>query len=114
MLVFIVVLTFASLSVTTGCRHAAQETGYVEGELLVKFRVGVSEKRMAEIHRTLGNRLVESWPTIRWYRVLLTEGVTVSEGIRQYRSFPEVENAEPNFRAHLGPPPPGPPKRVPQ
>jgi hypothetical protein len=108
MFAFIVILTLASASVTAGCRHAAQEAGYVEGELLVKFRVGVSEEHTAEIHRTLGNRLVESWPGIRWYRVLLKEGVPVPEGIRQYRSFPEVEDAEPNFRRRLGPPPQGP------
>lgn len=114
MLAFIVVLTFAGLSVTAGCRHAAQEAGYVEGELLVKFRVGVSEERRAEIHRILGNRLVESWPAIRWYRLLLKEGLSVPEGIRQYRSFPEVENAEANFRRHLGLPPQDPPTRLPQ
>jgi len=104
MLVPTVILTLAIASVMAGCRSDAQGTDYVEGELLVKFRVGVSEARMAEIHRTLGNRSVESWPEIRWYRVLLNEGVTVPEGIQEYRRLPEVEDAEPNFKGHLRPP----------
>jgi hypothetical protein len=87
---------------------------YVEGEVLVKFRAGVSEERMAEIHRALGNRVVESWPGIRWYRVLLKEGVTVPEGIQAYRSLKEVEDAEPNFKGYLGLPSQGPPTRLPQ
>lgn len=110
----IVILTLTLANVMAGCRTGAQGTDYIEGELLVKFRVGVSEERMAEIHRTLGNRLVESWPGIRWYRVLLKGGITVPEGIQQYRSLPEVEDAEPNFRRHLEPPPQGPPTRLPQ
>ncbi len=110
----IVILALAIANVITGCRDAAQEANYVEGELLVKFRVEVSEERMAEIHRSLGNRLVESWPGIRWYRVLLKEGVTVPEGIQQYRSLPEVEDAGPNFRRRVGPPPHRPPTPVPQ
>lgn len=110
----IVILTLAMANVMAGCRSGTQGTDYVEGELLVKFRAGVSEERMAEIHRTLGNRVVESWPGIRWYRVLLKEGVTVPEGIQQYRSLPEVEDAEPNFRGYLGPLPQGPPTRLPQ
>ena len=110
----VLILSLALANVMAGCRSGAQESDYVEGELLLKFRAGVSEERMAEIHRTLENRLVESWPGIRWYRVLLKEGVTVTEGIQQYRSVPEVEDVEPNFRRHLGPPPQGPPTRLPQ
>ena len=110
----VIILTLAIANAMAGCRIGAQETGYVEGELLVKFQVGVSQERIAEIHRTLGNRPVESWPGIRWCRVLLKDGVTVAEGIQQYRSLPEVEDAEPNFRRRVGPPPQGPPVRLPQ
>ena len=110
----IVILTLAIANVIAGCRNVAQETDYIEGELLVKFRVEVSEERMGAIHRTLGSRLVESWPGIRWYQVLLKEGLSVPEGIRQYRNLPEVEDAEPNFRKRLGPPPQAPPTRLPQ
>jgi hypothetical protein len=114
MLAPIAVLALALANMMVGCGGAAQGTNYVEGEVLVKFRAGVSEERMAEIHRTLGNRVAESWPAIRWYRVLLKEGVTVPEGIREYRSLREVENAEPNFKEYLGTPPQGPPTRLPQ
>jgi len=108
----VLALTFALVMV--GCGGAAQATNYVEGELLVKFRAGVSEERMAEIHRMLGNRIAESWPGIRWYRVLLKEGVTAPEGVQQYRSLNEVEDVEPNFKAYLGTPSQGGPTQLPQ
>ena len=109
----IAVLALALASVMVRCGSAAQERNYVEGELLVKFRAGVSEERMAEIHRILGNRVVESWPEIRWYRVLLKEGVTVPEGIQAYRSLPEAEDVEPNFRRRAEPSQ-APPTRLPE
>jgi len=111
-LVRIAVLALALANVMVGCGGAAQGKDYVEGELLVKFRAGVSEERMAEIHRILGNRIVESWPKIRWYRVLLKEGVTVREGVWEYRSLKEVEDAEPNFKEYLGTPPQSPPTQL--
>ena len=60
MVAHILALTLVLASVTAGCRSGAQGMDYVEGEVLVKFRAGVSEERMAEIHRALGNRVVES------------------------------------------------------
>jgi len=108
----ILVLTLVIAGVTAGCHSGVQGMDYVEGEVLVKFRAGVSEERMAEIHRILGNRVVESWPGIRWYRVLLKEGVTAPEGVQAYRSLPEVENAEPNFKRQVEPPQ-APPTRLP-
>jgi len=114
MVAHVLVLTLVFAGVTAGCHSGVQRMDYVEGEVLVKFRAGVSEERMAEIHRVLGNRVVESWPGIRWYRVLLKEGVTVPEGIREYRSLKEVEDVEPNFKGYLGLPPQGPPTRLPQ
>ena len=109
----IAVLAFALANVMAGCIDAAQATNYVEGELLVKFRTGVSEERIAEINRTLGSRVLESWTAIRWYRVLLKEGVTVPEGIQKYQSLKEVEAVEPNSRTQALPPQ-GPPTRLPQ
>ena len=113
MLAPIPVLAFVLANVMAGCIGVVQATNYVVGELLVKFRAGVSEERMAEIHRTLGNRVVESWAAIRWYRVLLKEGVTVPEGIQKYHSMKEVEAVEPNSRTQALPPQ-GPPTRLPQ
>ena len=114
MLAAVLIVTFAAIFSPVACRGGPSGTDYVEGELLVKFHSGVSEARMVEVHRSLGNRLVESWPGIRWYRVLLKEGVTVPEGIQQYRRLPEVENAEPNFQIRLQPPRQVQPKRLPQ
>ncbi len=113
MVAHLLALTFVLASVMAGCRSVAQGTDYVEGELLVKFRAGVPEERMAEIHQALGNRVVESWPGIRWYRVLLKEGVTVPEGMQAYRTSPEVEDVEPNFRRRTEPPQ-APPTRLPE
>jgi hypothetical protein len=102
-------LSLAMASVTVGCGQAAQPPAYVEGELLVKFRAGVSMERMAEIHRTMGNRPAEHWPRTRWSRVLLQDGVSVPEALQQYLSLPEVEAAEPNYTRQLPPSPRGSP-----
>ncbi len=68
-----------------------------QGEVLVKFRAGVPAARKDEIHRAVGGRVLETWPQIGWQRVGLAEDIGVEQAIRQYRQYPEVENAEPNY-----------------
>jgi subtilisin family serine protease len=78
---------------------------YAPGELLVKFRRGLSTARVTSIHRSLGSEVIERLKDIHIDRIVLPDGWSVEEAISFYRADPDVEYAEPNYirRALLTP-----------
>jgi hypothetical protein len=73
-----------------------QVAGDVPGELLVKFRPGVSEDRIQQILSHIGGRSIGSIATTKLYRVRLHDRHQVAEAIAALQRFAEVEYAEPN------------------
>jgi hypothetical protein len=105
---WLVVLPAIGLSVIllggmASCQTGPPRADMAEGEILVKFRSGVPAARIEAIHRAIGGRVLESWPDIRWQRVAVGSGVSVPEAIREYRTYPEIENAEPNYTQRVQP-----------
>jgi len=87
---------------------SSQETKklkYVPGELLVKFRSGVSRHLAQATHRYLGSRTIKRFRRINVDHIKIPEGSSVEEAISVYRLDPDVEYAEPNYirRAFLMP-----------
>jgi len=70
---------------------------YVPGEILVKFRDGVSALHAAELHARLGGVPLPSNGWVDFDRVTIPEGRTVEAMVAAYASDPWVEYAEPNF-----------------
>ncbi|MCX8075465.1 MAG: S8 family serine peptidase, partial [Aquificaceae bacterium] len=72
---------------------------YVEGEVLVKVRAGVSKTRVGGVHAKIGAQVVKSMSLKdgEVQRVKLPKGVSVTEAINYYLSDPAVEYAEPNY-----------------
>ena len=73
-----------------------------DAEVLVRFKPGVSEKRMEEIAASLNDRVEDEIESV--------EGLTAIDDLddadaarvaEEYASLPEVEYAEPNFRIEL-------------
>lgn len=71
--------------------------GYVPGELLVKFRPGISEERIDWILNSIGAQAMDSIATIRLYRVRIAEPDKMAEAVAVLQGFSEVEYAEPNY-----------------
>jgi len=71
---------------------------YKEGELLVRFKSGVSTYASSSIHEALGASVADSFDIVpNLVLVKLPEGMSVSDAIVQYMSDPNVEYAEPNY-----------------
>ncbi|HBN10357.1 MAG TPA: hypothetical protein DD435_17515 [Cyanobacteria bacterium UBA8530] len=76
-------------------------TGFLEGEILVKFKEEVPEKKIEEI---LSNQKVQVLGFIEGlgiYRLGLPEGTSVEAMLERFRAIPEVQYAEPNHRLHI-------------
>jgi len=70
---------------------------YVPGKLQVKFKDGVSEARMNEVHRQIGT-VVENVLTIGKHKVYflrIISLISVEYIVEEYKKLPEVEYAEP-------------------
>lgn len=101
--VFFCSFTVILLIAASGFAHAGDGHGrgagkYKEGELLVKFKPGVSEEEKEGVHERAGSKKIKEFPFLRIHHVKLREGLEVAEAVRQYRAAGNVEYAEPNHR----------------
>lgn len=70
----------------------------VEGELLVRFRKGVSRERAEEIIRAQGATVDRYLDSAGIYVIKLPADADVEEAVRSFSQLNEVERAEPNIR----------------
>ena len=73
------------------------KAGHKKGEMLVKFKAGVSQKAIDQLNAKHGTGIVKMIPQIGVYKVRLPAGVTAEEMAGRYRLETEVEYAEPNY-----------------
>jgi len=86
-----------------GMQGAKKPTGkpYAEGELLVKFKAGVSEAAIQEVFRQNGTEVIRFLGSLKIYVLRLPPGTAVEGAVKKFRSLPEVEFAEPNYAVTL-------------
>lgn len=72
---------------------------FVEGEVLVRFRPGVSRARARGVHASLQARVLERLPAFGLDLVALPPGLTVARALAAYARDPRVAEAEPNLIA---------------
>lgn len=71
---------------------------YKEGELLVKFKSGISASSFPRTHQALSARTIKKYSVVsNLEHVKLPQGVSIRDAITQYMSDPNVEYAEPNY-----------------
>ncbi|HTR44276.1 MAG TPA: type II secretion system secretin GspD [Thermodesulfovibrionales bacterium] len=68
---------------------------YAEGELLIKFKEGVSPDEAGAIISGKGSSLIEVIDQV--YHVRLPKGKEVEEAVKEFSALPQVEYAEPNY-----------------
>jgi subtilisin family serine protease len=73
---------------------------FSHGEILVKFKEGVSSRIKADTHLQLGISPIKSFPALGIQHLRLPSTVSVGDALRLYRQSPDVEYAEPNYIIH--------------
>lgn len=76
-------------------------TNYVPGELLVKFKTGLSMTAGRESVLRRGASIAEVFADLGWARIKFPGEVSVNEAISAYQNLPEIEIAQPNFYYRL-------------
>jgi general secretion pathway protein D len=74
---------------------------YAEGELLVKFREGVSHDEAEAIISRKGASVIKVIEGIQVYHIRLPKGKDVEEAVNEFSKMPEVQYAEPNYQIRL-------------
>jgi subtilisin family serine protease len=73
---------------------------YVPGELLVKYKSGVTASSIKSIHSRLGMRTIKHLKIIDAYRLKLPSDLSVEYVLEIYKNDPNIEYAEPNYLRH--------------
>lgn len=76
---------------------SAQTTTYVAGEVLVKFKTGISAQTSATLHTQVGATVMDTLPQIGWQRVRVPAGKTVEQAVAEYKAIANVALAAPNY-----------------
>jgi hypothetical protein len=80
-----------------------QEQSYAPGQVLVKFRDGVSREEARTLHDRLGSTILKHLQKLNTDLVKVKTGLTVEDAIRLYREDPQVAYAEPNYIRRIQP-----------
>ncbi len=78
-----------------------KEKFYASGELLVKFREGVSKEKAQEIISRAGASVIKYYKGIKVYHIKLNPDRKVEDAVREFTSIPDVLYAEPNYKATI-------------
>ncbi|HEY9855280.1 MAG TPA: hypothetical protein V6D05_06045 [Stenomitos sp.] len=84
-----------------GAAPQPAEKSYVEGELLVKFKSGVTQAQIDAFNAQQGVTILDKISGIEVYRLKLPAGKTVEAMQRVYSDSPLVEYAEPNQKVSV-------------
>ena len=77
------------------------EKQYIEGELLVKFREGVSNEKALDIILKQSASVITFIENINAYHIKLRPGQGVEDAIKEFSSIPEIQYAEPNYKIKI-------------
>jgi hypothetical protein len=79
--------------------HQGQDKNYMPGEVLVRFKKGITEEEIHEIAYRLGMKLLKtiSTPDYLTYRFKLNSGLEVTEAIKRLKKLPDVIHVQPNY-----------------
>jgi len=69
---------------------------YKDGEILVKFKKDVPQERIDEILKETGTGGIKFFQSIRFYLLRIPPGAEVDGMVEKFRTYREVERAEPN------------------
>jgi hypothetical protein len=74
---------------------------FAPGEVLVKFKVGVTTERIEGIQEAYGLSLIKRLESIGVYRFKIPSGSTVEDTVKTLNEDLHVEYAEPNYTVSI-------------
>ncbi len=74
---------------------------YADGELLVKFKNGTASASAVESNNEIGAVVLEQFPELKWQRIKLPAGLSLTQAISRYENMAEVESVQPNYYYQL-------------
>jgi subtilisin family serine protease len=78
-----------------------EKGNYKEGELLVKFKSGVTSSSSLKINQAIGSSVTRKFTIVpNLQHVILPKSLSVKDAIIKYMADPNVEYAEPNYIIH--------------
>jgi subtilisin family serine protease len=78
-----------------------EKGNYKEGELLVKFKSGVTSSSSLKINQAIGSSVTRKFTIVpNLEHIILPKGLSVKDAITKYMADPNVEYAEPNYIIH--------------
>lgn len=80
---------------------AKAEKQYAGGELLIKFKEGVTDEIAQQIISDNDASVIKIIKGIGVYHLKLRKGQDVEDAVKEFSSMPEVEYAEPNYRMRI-------------
>lgn len=80
-----------------GDRGKITKPRFAPGEILVKFKVGVTTEKIEGIREAYGLSLIKRLESIGVYRFKIPSGSTVEDMVDALNEDPHVEYAEPNY-----------------
>jgi subtilisin family serine protease len=87
----------------TLCSSLSLAAGYVDGELLLKWKDGPQSSAAVAANARMGSTVIRNFGQIGWQQVKLPAGTSVLEGIEEYRKL-GVQWAEANAKTDPDPP----------
>jgi serine protease len=73
---------------------------YAPGEIVVKFKDGVSKQQAAIAQSALGTTVISTNEKLGFHQLAIPSGKTVEQMVEAFSKLPDVEYAEPNYLAH--------------
>lgn len=73
------------------------EKRFAEGELLIKFKEGVTDEAAREIISGKGASVIKLMEGIKVYHIRLQRGQDVEDALKEFSKIPEVQYSEPNY-----------------
>jgi len=67
---------------------------YKSGELLIRFKKGITQKQINELHKSLGSTVLDTMPRFRLQKIKLRKGLSEQEAVDLYSASPLVEIVE--------------------
>jgi thermitase len=97
---FCVVAIFVAVAVpVSGMSRKPPEPAYVPGQVVVKFQEGVSRERIEQIVKAENGTIEKVLARSGLHLVYIERDRDVMGAVTNFGAYPEVQHAEPNFKA---------------
>lgn len=93
-------MSFATFTDSSWSRsQIPPEPAYVPGKLILKFKDNVTEDMRSRVIEKEGGKVIRVLASTGIYLIALPEEVDITDAVKRFSSYPEIQYAEPVERA---------------